>query len=101
MQRTYGMHPVWYPVSCNPQAWASGAFFMMLQAVLGLQAEAPRGILHVRNPVLPDFLSELTLSELTVGGSKVSLQFKKHGERTLANLLSISGKPLQVQIELS
>src|SRR4030095_16339690 len=28
MQRIAGMHPVWYPVSCCPQAWASGAFFM-------------------------------------------------------------------------
>jgi glycogen debranching enzyme len=32
--QTSGMHPVWYPVSCSPQAWAAGAFFMMLQAVL-------------------------------------------------------------------
>ncbi|HET6409269.1 MAG TPA: glycogen debranching N-terminal domain-containing protein, partial [Chthoniobacteraceae bacterium] len=36
MQYIQGMHPVWYPVSCSPQAWASGAFFMLLQAVLGL-----------------------------------------------------------------
>jgi hypothetical protein len=74
---------------------------MMLQAVLGLVANAPSGILHIRNPVLPDFLSELTVSDLAIGQSKVSLQFKRHGPRTLANLLSTSGKPIQVQIELN
>jgi glycogen debranching enzyme len=101
MPRTFGVHPVWYPVSCCPQAWASGAFFMLLQAVLGLRPEAPAGVLHIRNPVLPDFLDELTVSDLAVGRSKVSLQFKKHQHRTLANLLSVSGEPLQVRIELT
>jgi glycogen debranching enzyme len=101
MARTPGMHPVWYPVSCSPQAWASGAFFMMLQAVLGIQADAPGGVLHIKNPVLPNFLEEVALSKLAIGQSRVSLHFKRHGERTLANLLSVSGKPLQVQIELT
>lgn len=101
MQHVAGMHPVWYPVSCCPQAWASGAFFMLLQGVLGLTADAPAGILHIKNPALPEFLSELTLSDLAIGPSKVSLQFKRHGARTLANLLSTSGKPIQVQIELN
>src|SRR4030095_9868540 len=101
MQRISGMHPVWYPVSCCPQAWASGAFFMLLQGVLGLAADAPAGILRIKNPALPDFLSELTISDLAIGQSKISLQFKRHGTRTLANLLSTSGKPIQVQIELN
>jgi glycogen debranching enzyme len=101
MHRIAGMHPVWYPVSCCPQAWASGAFFMLLQGVLGFAADAPAGVLHIKNPALPDFLTQLTISDLAVGQSKVSLQFKRHGARTLANLLSTSGKPIQVQIEMS
>jgi hypothetical protein len=51
--------------------------------------------------VLPDFLNELTVSGLAIGGSRVALQFRRHGMRTLANLLSIEGEPLQVRIELS
>jgi glycogen debranching enzyme len=93
--------PVGYPVSCSPQAWASGALFMMLQALLGLYPDAPAGILHVRDPVLPDFLDHLTLEGLSIGGSRVALQFRRHGSRTLANLLGIEGTPLQVRIELS
>jgi glycogen debranching enzyme len=101
MSRTSGAHPVWYPVSCCPQAWASGAFYMLLQGVLGIRPEAPAGVLHIADPVLPDFLDDLTISDLVIGRSKVSLQFKKHEHRTLANLLSISGEPLQVRIELT
>ena len=74
---------------------------MLLQGVLGLTPDAPAGILHIKNPALPDFLSEITIGDLAVGQSKVSLQFKRHGSRTLANLLSTSGKPIQVEIELS
>ena len=101
ISQTAGMHPVWYPVSCSPQAWAAGAFFMMLQAVLGLQPDASGGVLHIKNPVLPTFLDEVTISKLAIGQARVALRFERHGDRTLANLLSVSGKPLQVQIELN
>jgi glycogen debranching enzyme len=101
MPRQRGARPVNYPVSCSPQAWASGSLFMLLQALLGIYAEAPAHILHIRDPVLPDFLGELTVSGLAIGGSRVALQFRRHGTRTLANLLSVEGDPLQVRIELS
>jgi len=101
MPRERGTWPVNYPVSCSPQAWASGSLFMLLQALLGIYPEAPAHILHIRDPVLPDFLGELTVSHLAIGGSRVALQFRRHGTRTLANLLSVEGDPLQVRIELS
>jgi glycogen debranching enzyme len=101
MTRQRGARPVNYPVSCSPQAWASGSLFMLLQALLGIYAEAPARILHIRDPVLPDFLGELTVSGLAIGGSRAALQFRRHGTRTLANLLSLEGDPLQVRIELT
>jgi glycogen debranching enzyme len=100
MPREYGAHPVQYPVSCSPQAWGSGTIFMLLQALLGILPEAPAGVLHIRNPVLPDFIDDLTVTSLAVGRSRVSLQFRRHGTRTLANLLAVDGAPLRVQIEL-
>ncbi|MGH7528462.1 MAG: amylo-alpha-1,6-glucosidase, partial [Gemmatimonadales bacterium] len=101
MPRVQGMRPVLYPVSCSPQAWASGAFFMLLQGALGIFPEAPAGVFHVRDPVLPPFIRDLTLSNLRIGRSRVSLQFRRHRDRTLVNLLEVEGAPLQVQIELS
>lgn len=100
MQRQYGMRPVLYPVSCSPQAWASGSLFMLLQAVLGLLPDAPGGILHVREPQLPHFIRELSVDGLRVGDSRVSLEFRRRGDRTLANLLSVEGASLRVHIEL-
>jgi glycogen debranching enzyme len=101
MTRQRGTSPVNYPVSCSPQAWASGSLFMLLQAMLGIYAEAPAHILHIRDPILPDFLSDLTVTGLAIGRSRVALQFRRHGTRTLANLLGIEGDPLQVRLELT
>jgi glycogen debranching enzyme len=75
MRRNGATRPVQYPVSCSPQAWASGALFMMFQGVLGILADAPGGALHIRNPVLPTSLDELTITNLRVGSGLVSLHF--------------------------
>jgi glycogen debranching enzyme len=101
MDRAGAPRPVQYPVSCSPQAWASGALFMMLQAVLGILPDAPGGALHIRNPVLPTPLGELTITNLRVGTSRVSLHFERHASRTLVNVLAVetSAEPLRVQIE--
>lgn len=100
MRRAGGVRPVLYPVSCSPQAWASAAFFMMLQGVLGILPHAPQRILHIRSPRLPEFLRELTIENLRIGNSRISLQFRRHGDRVLANLLALEGDLLNVQIEL-
>jgi len=94
--------PVSYPVSCSPQAWASGALFLMLQGALGIFPDAPRHVLHVRNPVLPTHLQELTITNLAVGHGRVALHFARHATRTLVNVLSIESEDatLQVRIEL-
>jgi glycogen debranching enzyme len=100
MPRSEGTHPVWYPVSCAPQAWAAGAFFMLLQGVLGIRPNAPAGTLQIQNPALPDFVHDMTISGLKIGGSEISLQFERRSGRTSASLLSLSGDPLRVGIEL-
>jgi glycogen debranching enzyme len=94
--------PVSYPVSCSPQAWASGALFLMLQGMLGIFPDAPHRLLHIRNPVLPSHLQELTITNLAVGRARVSLHFARHATRTLVNVLAIESddEPLQVRIEL-
>jgi hypothetical protein len=39
-----------YPVACIPQAWAAAAPLLLLQAMLGISAEAPGGALQIRRP---------------------------------------------------
>ena len=102
MNRSGASQPVQYPVSCSPQAWASGALFMMLQGVLGILADAPAGALHIRNPVLPMSLAELTVTDLRVGSGCVSLHFGRRGSQTIVNVLEVesSERSLRVQVEI-
>ena len=102
MARNGAPAPVSYPVSCSPQAWASGALFLMLQAVLGILPDAPANLLHIRNPVLPRGIQELTLTNLRVGRSRVSLHFARRASRTLVNVLAVESEaePFQVRIEV-
>ncbi|MDB4964391.1 MAG: Amylo-alpha6-glucosidase [Myxococcales bacterium] len=100
LSRGEGETLVHYPVSCSPQAWASGAFFLLLQACLGLTADAPARRLTIRDPRLPAFLERLDLLNLSVGASKVSLHFARHGSRTHVDVLEVTGDELRVTIEV-
>src|ERR1700737_3614965 len=43
IERRPGTFPVLYPQANVPQAWAAGSVFHLLQAMLGVRADAPRG----------------------------------------------------------
>lgn len=101
MARGVTRSPVQYPVSCSPQAWASGAMFMLLQAMCGILPDAPGGTLHIRQPRLPPALRRLRVDGLRVGDTRVELEFLRRGERTVANLLNAEGAPLKIVTEES
>jgi glycogen debranching enzyme len=81
IERRPGSFPVQYLGANVPQAWAAGSIFHLLQAILGLQADAPNGRLHV-DPALPRWLPDVTLQGLAVGGARVDLRFRRVGERS-------------------
>src|SRR5262249_2255588 len=81
VERGPGGFPVQYLGANVPQAWAAGSAFHLLQAILGLGADAPRGRLRVA-PVLPAWLPDVTLRGLRVGQAKIDLRFWREGERT-------------------
>jgi glycogen debranching enzyme len=70
-----GGFPVQYLGANVPQAWAAGTIFHLLQAILGIQADAPRERLYV-DPQLPRWLPEVTLHGLAIGRAKVDLRFR-------------------------
>jgi glycogen debranching enzyme len=98
VQRREYDEPVHYPVSCSPQAWASGAMFLMLTSVLGIRPSAPRKELNIINPVLPDWLDHLHIRNLRVGQSRVGLDFTRRGERTFCNVVDVEGEKLEVNV---
>ena len=80
-----------YPVACIPQAWAATAPFMLLQAMLGISAHAPKNRLTVDRPRLPDWLGAVEIRGIRVGNSKVSLAFRQTGPSTGFSLLEQQG----------
>ena len=90
--------PVHYPVSCSPQAWASGTAIVILTALLGLKPDAAKGELRIVNPRLPEFLTFLEVRNLCVGKSWLDLDFLRQGDRTSCRIVGRSGAELSVNI---
>jgi glycogen debranching enzyme len=81
IQRQVASFPVQYSGANVPQAWAAGSVFHLLQAILGLQADAPNGKFYV-DPTLPKWLPDVSLTDLKVGNSSLTLKFWRDGEQS-------------------
>jgi glycogen debranching enzyme len=100
MGRGEGDLVVSYPVSCSPQAWSSGAGFLMLRACLGLYPDARRRTLKIVNPHLPPALQRVTLERLRIGDTRVTVEFTRIGESCFAAVREMEGEPLAVRIDV-
>jgi hypothetical protein len=69
-----------------PQAWAAGAPFVLLQTMLGIVPNAPHGRLYV-DPALPDWMPDVTLTDLRLGRKTMDLRFWRDGEETKFEVL--------------
>ncbi|MGD0848126.1 amylo-alpha-1,6-glucosidase [Bradyrhizobium sp.] len=99
-RREKGRGPTLYPVACAPQAWASATPFTLLEAALGLEFDAGRGEIRLRNPRLPAFLNEVILRGLQLGCSSVDLRVRRHGDDVSLEVLRTRGQ-IQVSIVLT
>jgi glycogen debranching enzyme len=99
-QRERRRGPTLYPVACAPQAWASATPFTLLEAALGLEFDAQRGEIRLRNPRLPAFLNEVILRDLHLGPSSVDLRLRRHGDDVSLEVLRTRGR-IQVSIVLA
>jgi glycogen debranching enzyme len=73
VQRPPHVFPVQYTNANVPQAWAAGSVFHLLQAMMGLRADAPTGRLMVA-PQLPPWLADIELRGVRVGGAVVDIR---------------------------
>jgi glycogen debranching enzyme len=99
-QREKQRGPTLYPVACAPQAWASATPFTLLEAALGLEFDAQRGEIRLRNPRLPAFLNEVVLRDLRLGPSSVDLRVRRHGDEVSLEVLRTHGQ-IQVSIVMA
>ena len=81
VQRDEANFPIQYLGANVPQGWAAGSIFTLLQAMLGLQADAPNDRVHL-DPVLPDWLPDLTIRDLRVGKRQFDIRFLRTGAKT-------------------
>jgi glycogen debranching enzyme len=86
IERDEASFPVQYLGANIPQAWAAGSVFTLLQAMLGLRPDAPRGRLHV-DPLLPKWLPDLTVQDLRVGRQRFDIHFWRDGGETKFSVL--------------
>jgi cellobiose phosphorylase len=67
-----------------------------LQAILGIQPDAPRERLYV-DPVLPRWLPDITLSDLRLGRRHFDIHFWREGEDTKFEVLRGDRRLVQQQ----
>jgi glycogen debranching enzyme len=94
LQRDPTSFPVQYLGANVPQAWAAGTSFMLLQTLLGLQQDAPRGKLYV-DPMLPEWLPDVALTDLRLGRHHFDIRFWREGNETKFEVLR--GNPRAVE----
>jgi glycogen debranching enzyme len=84
--------PTLYPVACSPQAWASAAVFMLVQACLGLEFSLADNELRLNSPRLPGMLEWMKISNLAIGEGRVDVMLRRHGDNTAIDVLRKEGR---------
>ncbi|MBR0665844.1 amylo-alpha-1,6-glucosidase [Roseomonas hellenica] len=92
-QRTQG--PTFYPVACTPQAWAAAAPLSLLQSCLGLGFDPGEAQISFTEPVLPDFLDDVVLRNLVIGGGSADVALRRSGRSVVVDVLDRKG-PVRV-----
>ena len=90
-QRRQGRGPTLYPVACSPQAWASGAPLLMLQASLGLEFDPVQDEIRFRDPHLPSFLESVSFHNLRLGESRLDIMAHRQSGNVSIEIVRAEG----------
>jgi glycogen debranching enzyme len=82
--------PIPYPAACRPQAWSAAAAVSVLVSTLGLEPDAPGGVLGVAIRV--SATNPLSVTGLVFAQRPFSLDLDSRGE-----VVSASGAPIEVR----
>ncbi len=69
--------PTTYPVACVPQSWSAAAPLSLIQSVLGLDFDLDARCVTFQQPVMPEFLDEIRLSNLQVGDAAANIVLQR------------------------
>jgi glycogen debranching enzyme len=90
-ERRAGVGPTLYPVACAPQAWASGAVFLLLQSCLGLSINGRESRVRFDEPVLPPYLQQVRIKNLSAGKGTIDLLIHGHDRNVNVDILRMEG----------
>ena len=91
LERREGEGPTLYPVACSPQAWASAAPFMLIEACLGLSIHGAHNRVVFNRPSLPEGIPQLSIRGLRVGDASVDLLFERQVDTVRVQVLEKQG----------
>jgi glycogen debranching enzyme len=97
-RRRTGRGPTLYPAACSPQAWAAGAPFLLVESMLGVTFEPAQRRIRLVRPALPDFVGDITVRNLSVGGASVDFTLRRRGARVSLHVLR-AAKDLEVRLD--
>ena len=90
-RRRPGRGPTLYPAACSPQAWAAGAPFLILQAMLGLEFDHDARKVLLVNPCLSPSVGQLTVRNLALGGASIDFAVRQSGEAVTVDMKRSTG----------
>jgi glycogen debranching enzyme len=96
-RRRPGAGSTLYPVACSPQAWASGALFLMIQALLSIEFQPAAKEIRFRNPRLPPSIDQLILRQFNMSGALVDIELQRSGTHVSMRVLRSAG---EVQVSM-
>ena len=79
-----------YPFACSPQAWSSGSIYLIIQSLLGIEADAINDKIHL-NPILPEGINKVEVKNLKIGNNKINLVVIKENNCIKLNNIRIEG----------
>ena len=88
--RSHG--PTFYPVACSPQAWAAGAILSMVQSCLGLGFDTEAGVVTFDEPVLPDFVDDATLRQLSIRDARLDVRLARVNTEVAVHVIARAGR---------
>jgi glycogen debranching enzyme len=87
--RSHG--PTFYPVACSPQAWSATATLSLLRSCLGISFDPENDYVIFDQPVLPDFVDDVTLRQLSLDISRIDVRLARAGSQVAVNVLARDG----------
>ncbi len=82
-----GEAPTSYPVACSPQAWSVATVFLLLQSCLQIKIDGYEKKLIFQNPMLPDYINEIKISNLKFENEEFSIEIIKHDNDLAIHLI--------------